>query len=144
MDMETNPYEVGLGWQVDSTKEDFVGKAALAKIKAEGVTHKLAGITFGGEPVTWYPADFYHVKSNNDELVGHVTSAWYSPTLQMNVGFAFLPVAFTKLGTQLSVSLPNLYNPTGALVGAEVVKTPFKISEAEEMGTGLRETGSKL
>merc|ERR1712232_760812 len=144
MDTETNPYEVGLGWQVDLTKEDFVGKAALAKIKEAGVTHKLAGVTFGGEPITWYPADLYHVKNKDEELVGHLTSAWYSPTLQTNIGFAFLPVEFTKLGTELQVALPKVYNPAGGLVSAEVVKTPFKMPATEELGTGLRSTGSKL
>jgi len=144
MDAETNPYEVGLGWQVDFTKENFVGKEALAKIKAQGVTHKLAGVSFGGEPITWYPADFYHVKNGSGELVGHLTSAWFSPTLQTNIGFAFLPIEFTKLGTKLDVTLPKVYNPKGGDVGGEVVKTPFKMPAADEMGTGLRETGTKL
>jgi len=144
IDAETNPYEVGLGWQVDLTKDNFVGKAALEKIKAEGVTHKLVGITLGGEPITWYPADFYNVKNKSGELVGHVTSAWFSPTLKTNVGFAFLPVEFAKLGMELTVELPELYNPAGGSVGAEVVKTPFKMPGAEEQGTGLRTTGSKL
>ena len=36
MDIENNPYEVRLGWQVDLTKKaDFIGKDALAKIKQE-------------------------------------------------------------------------------------------------------------
>jgi len=144
MDIETNPFEVGLGWQVDLTKDSFVGKEALAKIKAEGVTHKLCGIQFGGEPITWYPADFYHVKSTEGELVGHVTSAWFSPTMGSNVGFAFVPRSLARLGTELEVALPKLYNPSGERVSAEVVKTPFKLPAAEEQGTGLRTTGSKL
>lgn len=143
-DIETNPFECGLGWQVDLTKESFVGKDALAKIKAEGVTHKLCGIRFGGEPITWYPADFYHVKNQAGELAGHVTSAWFSPTLGCNVGFAFLPKSLTTLGTELEVALPSLYNPSGAKVSAEVVKTPFKLPGTDEQGTGLRATGSKL
>lgn len=144
MDIETNPYECGLGWQVDLTKENFVGKDALAKIKAKGVTHKLCGVKFGGEPITWYPADFYHVKNQAGDLVGHITSAWFSPTLQSNVGFAFVPVEFIKTGTPLEVVLPKLYNPTGAKVNAEVCKTPFKMPESAELGTGLRMTGGKL
>ena len=32
--MENNPFECGLGWQVDLTKDEFVGKDALARIKA--------------------------------------------------------------------------------------------------------------
>ena len=31
LDHENNPYEVGLGWQVDLTKDDFIGKKALIK-----------------------------------------------------------------------------------------------------------------
>jgi len=144
MDIETNPYQVGLGWQVDLTKENFIGKDALKNIKAQGVTHKLCGVQFGGDQITWYPADFYHVKNTADELVGHITSAWYSPTLGSNVGFAFVPTEFATLGTDLEVVLPKLYNPTGEKVNAKVVKTPFKMPETEELGTGLRQTGSKL
>lgn len=126
------------------TKESFIGKDALAKIKAQGVSHKLCGVQFGGEQITWYPADFYHVKNKNDELVGHITSAWYSPTIGSNVGFAFVPIELAALGTDLEVVLPELYNPTGEQVNAKVVKTPFKMPETDELGTGLRATGSKL
>ena len=31
MDQEINPFEIGLGWQVDFSKDDFIGKAALQK-----------------------------------------------------------------------------------------------------------------
>ena len=36
LDIENNPYEVRLGWQVDLDKGNFIGKEALARIKAEG------------------------------------------------------------------------------------------------------------
>ena len=141
MDAEVNPYEVGLGWQVDLSKDFFVGKDALAKIKAEGVTHKLCGVRMGGEPITWYPADFYHVHSD-DELVGYITSAWYSPAQESNIGFAFVPSALTELGTNLKVSLPKKYNLSGAPVEAEVVKTPFR--KPHDPGSGLSQMGAKL
>ena len=141
MDAEVNPYEVGLGWQVDLSKDFFVGKDALAKIKAEGVTHKLCGVRMGGEPITWYPADFYHVHSG-DELVGYITSAWYSPAQESNIGFAFVPTALTELGINLKVSLPKKYNPSGAPVEAEVVKTPFR--KPHDPGSGLSQMGAKL
>lgn len=125
------------------TKDDFIGKDALAKIKKEGATHKLAGVRFGGKDITWYIADFYHVKKDG-EMVGYVTSAWYSPTLQSNVGFAYVPVEFAELGTNLEVELPAVYNPSGEKITAEVVKTPFKMPDADELGTGLRSTGGKF
>src|SRR5699024_7115275 len=44
---DTNPFEVGMGyeWMVDLHQEaDFIGKAALQRIKAEGPHRRLAGI----------------------------------------------------------------------------------------------------
>jgi len=139
MDVETNPYECGLGWQVDLSKEEFIGKAALQKIKDEGVTHKLAGLRMGGKDITWYPADFYHVFSDG-ELVGFVTSAWFSPEQEANIAFAMLPVELTKIGTELTVALPATY--ADEPVAAEVVATPFK--KPDSPGTGMLKTGSKL
>jgi aminomethyltransferase len=142
IDIEVNPYECGQGWQVDLTKDAFVGKDALAKIKKEGVTHKLAGLRMGGKPITWYQSDFYHVLSDG-ELVGYVTSAWFSPTQDSNIGLAMLPVGLTELGTNLEVALPTLYSST-ATVPATVEKTPFRPPARGNEGTGLRLTGSKL
>ena len=62
MDIENNPFEVRLSWQVDLDKDNFIGKDALAKIKAEGVQQRLVGLKVGGEPITWYNEDFYLVK----------------------------------------------------------------------------------
>ena len=141
MDQEVNPFEVGLGWQVDLSKDFFIGKEALAKIKEQGVTHKLCGVRMGGEPITWYPADFYHVHAGG-ELVGYITSAWYSPAQQSNIGFAFVPVEHAQVGGKLKVKLPKIYNPSGEPVDAEVVHTPFK--KPDSPGTALLTTGKKL
>ena len=139
LDQENNPYEVGLGWQVDLNKADFIGKDALAKIKREGVTHKLVGVKMGGKDITWYPSDFYHVKADG-KLVGYITSAWYSPTIESNIGFAFLPNKYTSLGSKLTVDLPKVY--ADGSVDATVESTPFK--KPANPGTGLLTTGKKL
>jgi len=144
-DVETNPFECGLGWQVDLKKDAFIGKAALAKIKEQGVTHKLAGVKMGGEPITWYASDFYHV-FKGDELVGYITSCWYSPNQKSNIGYAMLPVGLTELGTELEVALPDLYksDKNAPTVRAVVEKTPFKQPAKGNEGHGLRTTGTKL
>lgn len=141
MDIETNPYQVGLGWQVDLNKTEFVGKEALARIKSEGVSSKLAGLKFGGKQIDWYPADFYHVyEEDGTDPVGYITSAFCSPTHGCNIGYAMLPTALTKFGTKLEVHLPEPY--AGGRVPAEVVETPFKPSE--NPGMGYIKTGRKL
>ena len=142
MDQEVNPFEVGLGWQVDFSKERFIGKAALEQLR-DRVTHKLCGVRMGGKDITWYPSDYYHVlDADGGKLVGYITSAWYSPTQESNIGYAFVPVEYAQLGTRLKVALPEVYNPDGAPVDAEVVKTPFK--KPANPGSGLTATGRKL
>jgi aminomethyltransferase len=145
MDIETNPYECGLGWQVDLSKDQFVGKDALARIKAQGASHKLCGIKFGGDPITWYPSDMYQVKSWSGDLIGHLTSAFFSPAVGCNVGFAFLPTKYAAIDNTVEVILPQLYNKAGRLISGEICKTPFKMPGKEELGTALRtQGGSKL
>ena len=52
MTLDTNPYEVGLGWQVDlGQKGDFIGRDALAWIAAEGPRRRLAGVEIAGAPL---------------------------------------------------------------------------------------------
>lgn len=141
MDQEVNPFEVGLGWQVDFSKDAFIGKEALQKIEKAGVTHKLCGVRLGGKPITWYPSDFYHVfDTAGKQLVGYLTSAWFSPTQESNIAFAFVPTAHAEIGNKLKVALPDCYG--GGLVDAEVVKTPFK--KPHDAGTALATTGKKL
>jgi len=129
-------------------KDDFVGKKALAKIKADGVTHKLAGLLINAagnsRGIEWYNSDFYHVfDMEKNELIGYVTSAWYSPTQGCNIAMAMLPVGYTEFGTKVGVALPNRYKEND-VDPAVVVKTPFKQPPKGNEGTGLRTTGSKL
>ncbi|MBP1969099.1 aminomethyltransferase [Virgibacillus natechei] len=141
MDQETNPYQVGLRWQVDLTKDHFIGKEALTRIENEGVTKKLVGLKFGGDKIDWYPADFYMVYAEGGaEPIGYVTSAFYSPNQGCNIGYAMLPNLFSMIGTKLEVHLPEPY-AIGRVPG-EVAQTPFKPSE--NPGTGYTQTGRKL
>jgi glycine cleavage system aminomethyltransferase T len=122
---ENNPFEVGYHytWMVDLDQEaDFMGKAALTRIKAEGVRQKLVGVDIEGAPVGSYNdgsmIDFFPV-SVGGAAVGRVTSACYSPRLEKNIGLAMLPIERTEIGTELQVETP----PSGT-VGAVVVPMP--------------------
>ncbi len=44
IDQTTNPLEAGLDWITKFDKENFIGKEALLKIKAEGLKRKLSGM----------------------------------------------------------------------------------------------------
>lgn len=118
MDEHTNPFEVGLDRLVDLDKpSDFIGKAALQRIKTEGVARKVAGIEVEGPPVQ--PNDQAWPASHEGRSVGRMTSWVYSPRLRRNIGFAMLELACTGIGTEITIR---------ADIGerrAKVVETPF-------------------
>ena len=121
MDIENNPFEVRLGWQVDLNKGAFIGKEALARIKEEGVKQRLVGLKVGGEPITWYNEDFYPVKDRDSgDDIGYVTSAFWSPNMESNIALAVMPRSHWRKGTQAKVQLPK-----DGIVDAEVVRVPF-------------------
>jgi glycine cleavage system aminomethyltransferase T len=122
---ENNPFEVGYHytWMVDLDQEaDFMGKEALKRIKAEGVSQKLVGVDIEGAPLGSYIDNemlaFFPVSVGGTE-VGRVTSACYSPRLEKNIGFAMLPIQHTELGTELQVE-----TSVSGKVGATVVSMP--------------------
>jgi aminomethyltransferase len=125
MTIENNPFEVGLGWQVNLDQEaDFVGRDALARIKAEGVSRMLAGVEIGGDALD-LNMERWPVLSNGSRM-GHITSAVYSPRLDRNIGYAMVPTAYAGIGTRLTVE-----TPAGA-AEATVVEKPF-IDPAKEI-----------
>ncbi|MFN2490905.1 MAG: glycine cleavage T C-terminal barrel domain-containing protein [Actinomycetota bacterium] len=98
-----NPYEVGLDYTVNLGKEaDFIGKEALTRIANEGVKRKVVGIELEGDPIIGYIEDYLAVV-DDDDLVGQVSSVFYSPRLERNIGYALVPVEMTELGTKLTV-----------------------------------------
>lgn len=139
--VDTNPFEVGMGydWMVDLDQEaDFLGKAALAKVKAEGPRRMLVGLEIGGERLGTYNdgsmIDHFPVMRDG-EVVGKVTSACFSPRLEKNIGLALVPAGLSALGTEFTVDvgerpgarLPSTVPP----VAATVVPKPF-IDPAKE------------
>ncbi|MPZ00444.1 MAG: glycine cleavage system protein T [Actinophytocola sp.] len=124
--LDTNPLEVGYDyhWMVDLDQDaDFIGKDALTRIKAEGITRRMAGVEIDGPPLGTYndgsmiePFDVY---ASSTEPVGRVTSACYSPRLERNIGLAMLPLELTSLGSTVTVR-----TPTGMRTGT-VVEKPF-------------------
>ncbi len=117
IDETTNPYEAGLGWVVKLDEGDFVGREALAKIKADGPTRKLVGFEVTGRGIArhGYPL----VDPDRGDRIGEVTSGSPSPTLGKNIGLGYVPADRAKVGTRLGVEI------RGKVVDAVVVKTPF-------------------
>jgi aminomethyltransferase len=118
MTLQNNPYEVGLERLVDLDKaDDFMGREALRRISQEGVRRKLVGIEIEGDPLSFNDAR-WPVWSDGS-TVGAVTSALYSPRLEKNIGYAWLPVELAEIGASVTVETPS------RKAGATVVAKPF-------------------
>ncbi len=110
----TNPWEADLGWIVRMEK-DFIGRAALEKLKRDGVTRKLAGFEMRGRGI----GRDGHEVSIDGKPGGWVTSGGPSPTLSKNIGLCYLPAAKAEPGNWIEINIRN------APVAAETVSTPF-------------------
>ena len=119
MTLANNVYEVGLDYLVDEGKTtDYLGRAALQRIKKDGVKRKLVGLEIEGariemNTVRWPVAA-------GSEPAGAVTSAVWSPRLKKNIGYAMVPTAHSAQGSALTVEIPG----AGAR-RATVVPKPF-------------------
>jgi aminomethyltransferase len=115
LDRSTNPYEARLGWVVDLAKPGFLGRDALARIKAEGPSRRLVGLSVapGGVPRPGLPI------LNADDPVGTVTSGTFSPTLSRNIAMGYVPTQLGRLGQQLDIEV------RGKPAAAQVVGLPF-------------------
>lgn len=118
-DAGTNPYELGMGRLINPDMEaDFIGKAALLRIRDEGVSRKQVGLIIESEPLKGPNTTFWPI-SKEGNTIGKVTSAVYSPRLEQNIALAMVATEFAELGTRVEVTVP------GGSQMATVVERPF-------------------
>jgi len=114
-----NPYTIDMGRMVNLEREDdFIGKAALQKIHAEGVKRKLVGVEIAGDPINAPPEHLWAIKDGHNSI-GHITRCIYSPRLKKNIGFANVPIEYTEIGSKLSIDSPR------GLLSASICKKPW-------------------
>ncbi len=123
MDMQTNPYELGLDRLVNlEANTTFIGREALESIQAKGVTRKQVGLEISGDPLAGPNTTFWPIISD-DKVVGKVTSAIYSPRLEKNIALAMVSNDVAQKGTQLGVQLNMQLREQMSV--ATVVDKPF-------------------
>lgn len=118
-DIHTNPFELGLDRLVNLEMDaDFIGKAALRRIRAEGLRRKQVGLVIEGVPLKGPNTRFWSV-TREGAVVGKVTSAVYSPRLEQNIALAMLSVECAETGTEVEV------DSCSGTARARVVERPF-------------------
>lgn len=114
LDEEHTPFEAGLEWLVDFSK-DFVGREALERQRAVGVQRWLVGLQLEGRHIA---RKGYRVLKNGAP-VGVVTSGTWSVFLECSIALAYVKVEYAGVGTHLEVE------GRGRLIPAVVVELPF-------------------
>ena len=111
-----NVWEAGLDRYSKMEKGDFIGRAALERAKATGLTRALVGLEMVDRGIA---RDEYCCCNESGEVIGVVTSGSPSPTLCKNIALAYVPPATTALGTPIYVQIRT------QKCKAQVVATPF-------------------
>src|ERR687888_516344 len=98
MTHENNPFELGLDRLVD-LDVDCIARDALRRIKEAGVSRRIVGVQIDGDRFPTLNFVKWPIAVRG-ERVGKVTSAVYSPRLEKNIGYAWVPVELSDLGTE--------------------------------------------
>jgi aminomethyltransferase len=115
LDRDHDPYEANMGWAVKLKKGEFVGRAALARIRERGARRRLVGLVMRENAIARHG---YAVQVDQGAS-GIVTSGTASPTLNEKIAMAYLPTAAAHVGGEVKVLVRD--RP----YRAEQVKLPF-------------------
>ena len=130
-DIDTNPFELGFDRLVNLDMDaEFIGKAALRKIKQEGPMRKQVGLVLDCAPLTGPNTTFWAIQQDG-ATIGKVTSAVYSPRLKQNIALAMVATDAAIMGAEVEV-LTN----SGA-VKATMVERPFYDPKKKLTNSGL-------
>jgi len=108
IDADHHGFEAGLDFGIALTEEkgDFVGRAALERLK-DSMTRRLVGITTGGKRAPRQGYALFHA----GEEIGAVCSGSVSPTLDTNIGTAYVKLGHDAPGTELELDLRGKRQP---------------------------------
>ncbi|MGH7057314.1 MAG: glycine cleavage system aminomethyltransferase GcvT [Acetobacteraceae bacterium] len=88
MDETTHPFESNLGWTVamEPEERDFIGRAALERVRKTGIERRLVGLVLKGRGIIRHGQA---VKTAAGE--GVVTSGGFGPSVERSVALARIP-----------------------------------------------------
>ena len=118
-DINTNPFELGLDRLVCLENDiNFIGKESLKNIKKDGIKRKQVGLEIHCDPLEGPNTKFWPIKKNENEI-GKVTSAVYSPRLKKNIALAMVKIDYSEIGNDLKVIIND------DEINSQVIEKPF-------------------
>lgn len=129
-DALSDPFAAGLGWAVKLDKEDFLGQRSLARISQQGLNARLTGFKMAQRDLV--PEEGLQIVERDEhgvlQIIGHVTSSRFSPTLQQAIGLCWLPAAMAADGQRFTIRLED-----GRLAQATVHEGAFYDAAGERL-----------
>ncbi len=110
-DGTTTPVDVGLDGLVSKKKTDFIGKRSLEQSFLKGPNRKQLVGLLTEDPLEVLPDGAYAVRAVKDkppmEMIGQVTSSYYSPTLNRSIAMALIENGRARMGEVISFPLDD-------------------------------------
>jgi aminomethyltransferase len=131
---DTTPLEAGVEWVVAYSKPNFIGKDAILKQKDAGISRRLIAFEMLQTAV---PRHDYPI-SSGEQNIGIVTSGNFFPHKQQGLGMGYVKTPFSKLGTEISVTIRSRSVP------AVVAKPPFHKNRGQGSGVRGQENAEKI
>ncbi|MEG1607616.1 MAG: glycine cleavage system aminomethyltransferase GcvT [Mucinivorans sp.] len=117
IDDSTSPLEAGLGWITKFVEgKDFVDRAAMESLKAEGISRKLVGFEMVDRGIARHG---YSIADQSGNIIGSVTSGTQGPSLKKAIGMGYVATGHNKVGSEIFVIVRD------KALRAQVVKMPF-------------------
>jgi glycine cleavage system aminomethyltransferase T len=103
MTLADTPFHVmGLERLVEEQPQDYIGKQALERVRREGVERKLVGIDFDdSEPLPGISRAWTATGEGGEAC--RVTDAVWSPGLEKNIGYVWVPIGLAEPGNPIQV-----------------------------------------
>ena len=98
---DITPVMAGLGMFVKLDKEEFIGREALAKQKAEGPQKKLVGIELHDKAI---PRHGYAVLKDG-AVIGEVTTGYHTISTDKSVCMALIDARYAALDTEVEIQI---------------------------------------
>jgi aminomethyltransferase len=115
LDETIDPLTAGLSFAVKLKQGDFIGKSALAAVKAAGVRKQRIGLALSGKRIAREGATVFI----DGRQIGKVTSGTYSPSLDKPIAMAYVDTEAAKSWQRAEVDIRGKREP------ATIVSLPF-------------------
>jgi aminomethyltransferase len=115
LDETIDPLTAGLSFAVKLNAGDFIGKSALAAIKAAGVRKRRVGLVLAGKRIAREGAPVFF----GGREAGKVTSGTFSPTLEKPIAMAYVECETAHAGQAAEIDVRGQREP------ATIVDLPF-------------------